>query len=45
MNGRKNILIDKESFQAYKTHKEKLIKNKTLNKNTLLKVRKLNTRN
>lgn len=37
-----NILNNKEKTRIIK---EKLIKNKTLNKNTLLKVRKLNTRN
>lgn len=37
-----NILNNKEKIRIIK---EKLIKNKTLNKNTLLKVRKLNTRN
>ena len=37
-----NILKNKEKTRIIK---EKLIKNKTLNKNTLLKVRKLNTRN
>lgn len=37
-----NILNNKEKTRIIK---EKFIKNKTLNKNTLLKVRKLNTRN